>query len=202
VAETMGLKPVLRSPLDGWAERLAAGSVAEVATLREEPITGQVNLRVDPADDDALAAVAGVLGHVLPLDANRTVSAGAGRALWLGPNEWLAVMPFERVQPALAGLASALQGRHAAVTDLSANRMLLRLSGPKARDVLEKGCGLDLHPRMFGPGRCAQTDLARTQVILDQLDEEPSYRLHVRRSFAAYLAAWLLDAMEEWRPGR
>jgi len=198
----MLLKPVLRSPLDGWTERLAAGSVAEVVTLCEEPVTGQVNLRVDPADGEAVAGVARVLGHALPLEANRTVAEGEGRALWLGPNEWLAVMPFDRVQPALIALAAALEGRHAAVTDLSANRTLLRLSGPKARAVLEKGCGLDLHPRMFGAGQCAQTDVARTQVILDQLDGQPSYRLHVRRSFAAYLAAWLLDAMAEWQPGR
>lgn len=202
MAETMLLKPVMRSPLDGWMDRFAAGSVAEVVTLAEEPITGQINLRVDPADAETLAAIARVLGHALPMEANRTSSAGEGRALWLGPGEWLAVMPFMRVQPALIALAGALEGRHAAVTDLSANRTLLRLSGPKARAVLEKGCGLDLHPRMFGAGRCAQTDVARTQVILEQLDEQPSYRLHVRRSFAAYLAAWLLDAMAEWQPCR
>jgi sarcosine oxidase subunit gamma len=202
VAETMLLKPVLRSPLDGWDARLAAGSVAELVTLREEPIAGQINLRVDPADGEALDAISAVLGHALPLEANRTVSVGERRALWLGPNEWLAVLPLERAQPALVAMAAALEGRHAAVTDLSANRTLLRLSGPKARAVLEKGCGLDLHPRMFGAGRCAQTDVARTQVILDQLDEQPSYRLHVRRSFAAYLAAWLLDAMAEWQPCR
>jgi sarcosine oxidase subunit gamma len=33
-------------------------------------------------------------------------------------------------------------------------------------------------------------------VILWQLDDRPTYRLLVRPSFAAYLAAWLTDAIE------
>ena len=65
--------------------------------------------------------------------------------------------------------------------------------------MLAKGCALDLHPRAFVPGRCAQTLLARAQVILEQLDDEPAYRLLVRGSFAGYVATWLLDAMEEFR---
>ena len=82
---------------------------------------------------------------------------------------------------------------------MSANRTVLELAGPRAREVLTKGCSLDLHPRAFGPGRCAQTALARTQVILEAAPRPhglPASPL-VRRSFAAYLAAWLLDATAE-----
>ncbi len=84
--------------------------------------------------------------------------------------------------------------------DLSANRTTLELSGPGARTVLEKGCALDLHPRAFAPGRCAQTLLSKVAVVLDQLDAQPCYRLLVRGSFAQYLADWLLDAMPSPNP--
>jgi sarcosine oxidase subunit gamma len=60
--------------------------------------------------------------------------------------------------------------------------------------VLAAGCALDLHPRAFGPGRCAQTLLARAAVILEQTSGEPAYRIYVRPSFAGYLADWLRDA--------
>jgi sarcosine oxidase subunit gamma len=53
---------------------------------------------------------------------------------------------------------------------------------------------IDLHPRAFGPGRCAQTLLARANVIVHQVGDEPRYRLYARPSFVAYLAAWLNDA--------
>jgi sarcosine oxidase subunit gamma len=61
-----------------------------------------------------------------------------------------------------------------------------------------KGCSLDLHPREFGPGRCAQSTLAKAQIILHQLDDGPTYDLYVARSFAEYLWAWLEDASLEY----
>ena len=76
----------------------------------------------------------------------------------------------------------------------------LALSGPRAREVLMKGCRLDLHPRAFTPGTCVQTALAKANVILHQTDDAPSYEITVRNSFSVYLATWLLDAMAEYRP--
>jgi sarcosine oxidase subunit gamma len=60
--------------------------------------------------------------------------------------------------------------------------------------VLAHGCALDLHPSVFPPGRCAQTLLARAQVILYRTEEQ-TFRLLVRASYADYLRAWLRDAM-------
>ena len=76
----------------------------------------------------------------------------------------------------------------------------LALSGPRAREVLMKGCRLDLHPRAFKPGGCMQTALARAQAILHRTDDAPTYEITVRNSFSVYLATWLLDAMAEYRP--
>ena len=68
--------------------------------------------------------------------------------------------------------------------------MLSRSHGPQgetARNLIAKGCPLDLHPRVFAAGRCAQSVLAKADVTLHQLDEEPSYDLFVLCSFADYL---------------
>jgi sarcosine oxidase subunit gamma len=75
---------------------------------------------------------------------------------------------------------------------------VLGLAGPAARDVLAKGCGLDLHPSAFAPGRCAQTLLAQAQIVLEQRSDEPEYHLFVRPSFARYLREWLRQAMHEF----
>src|SRR5690606_35640043 len=95
-------------------------------------------------------------------------------------------------------LRAALAGRHVLIADVSANRVTLELSGPKAREVIAKGCGLDLHSRAFRPGQCAQTVLARSQAVIWQIDEAPTYRLLVRPSFAGYVADFLIDAMREY----
>ena len=64
--------------------------------------------------------------------------------------------------------------------------------------MLAKGCPLDLHPRVFGPGHCAQSQIARVNAIIHQRDGSPSYDIVVRRSFADYLARWLDDAAAEY----
>ncbi len=106
----------------------------------------------------------------------------AGDAVWLGPDEWLVLGGREEDFPDAA-----------AAVDVSANRVCLELSGPGAAGVLARGCALDLHPSVFPPGRCAQTMVARAQVILLRTGDDV-FRLLVRPSFAPYLRAWLRDA--------
>jgi sarcosine oxidase subunit gamma len=149
-----------------------------------------VNLRVQP-DSPAAHRIAGVLGVALP--APNTVATAAFTVLWLGPDEWLVIGDGAKEL-----LDRAVGSDFASVVDVSANRTTFVLSAPWARDLLEKGMAIDLHPRVFGEGDCAQTLLARSQVILQQVDDRPTYHVLVRGSFAPYLAAWLADAASEF----
>lgn len=178
------------SALEGllpWA--LPGGEVA----LAELRFAEQIGLRVKPPVAAYLAGVP------LPLQPNRVASMRSVRTLWLSPDEWLVTAP-EGAAPDLMGrITRALANRQAAISDLSASRAIIELTGRRGRALLEKGCGLDLHPRAFGPGSCAQTLLARLPVILDQTSAAPAYRLFVRRSAARWLTEWLIDAAEEFR---
>ena len=80
---------------------------------------------------------------------------------------------------------------------MSGGQAVVNITGAHSRDLLAKGCGLDLHPRAFGPGRCAKTILAKAGVIIRQVDDSPSFDVIVRRSVADYLARWLEDAAQE-----
>ncbi|MFC6081140.1 2Fe-2S iron-sulfur cluster-binding protein [Sphaerisporangium aureirubrum] len=101
---------------------------------------------------------------------------------WLGPGEWLVI-----------GDEPPTRSPDAAVTDVSAQRTTLVVAGADARNLLSHGCALDLHPSAFPPGACAQTTLARAQVVLLARDHDEFWIL-VRASFARYLTAWLTDA--------
>jgi sarcosine oxidase, subunit gamma len=91
--------------------------------------------------------------------------------------------------PAIAAeLGGALDGEHHAVVDVSANRTVVELTGDGRVDLLAQGCGLDLHPRAWRPGSCAQTLLGRVPVLLQERDH--ATRVFVRASFAAHLADW------------
>ncbi len=74
----------------------------------------------------------------------------------------------------------------------------MRLAGARARDVLAKGCTIDFHPQVFQAGQCAQTALAKANVLIGLLDASPTYEIIVRRSFADYLERWLRHAAREY----
>jgi sarcosine oxidase subunit gamma len=182
-----------RSPLAGFADRFAqAGDTPARIRLREIPFLTQVTLR---AGADASGVASATLGLPLPVVPNTTRSRRDLSALWMGPDEWLIV--GEQVdRPALE---RALEGHLATAVDVSAQRTVIEVAGADARELLLKGCALDLHPQTFAVGRCAQTNLARTQVVLLSRDREPVYWVLVRASFAEYLAEWLIDAAAEYR---
>ncbi len=187
-------------PLEGFAARFATVRARTSGSVELEaiPFLAQVDLRADPRDSALVDRLGSALGVALPLAPN-TAGAdanGSRRVLWLSPDEWLILAPDGSASAIEASLRVAMDGSRAAVVDVSANRAILRLAGPGAREILEGGCSIDLHPRAFGPGQCAQTTLARTPIVILQVSTEPDYRLLVRPSFAAYLATWLLDAID------
>ena len=180
--------------LDGRAraERGEAG-----VALAEKPFRAIVDLRGNPEDADFLGSAQGALGLDLPLTPNTATTQGKTTALWLGPDEWWIVTPDPAADHA-ARLRTTLAGVHAAVTEVGESRCCIEVSGPKARDLLAKACPLDLHPRSFQPGTCAQSHLAKAAGLIHQTTDEPAYDLYVLRSFAEYLWHWLEDAGREY----
>jgi sarcosine oxidase subunit gamma len=182
------------SPLEDvlpWS--LSAESGDPAVSLTELRFARQVGLRLRPP------VPAYVGGVPLPLQPNRVGVMRAVRTLWLGPDEWLITAPDGAAPDLFGWIMRAAAGHRAEVTDLSASRTIIEIAGAKGRTLLEKGCGLDLHPRAFMPGCCAQTLFAKLPVIIDQTSTAPNYRLFVRRSAARWLADWLIDAAEEFR---
>lgn len=185
------------SPLAHYADRFAECRTTALG-LAEIPFATQLTLRLDPASIAARQA-ARVLGGPLPYEPNTTRRYGRLDVLWLGPDEWLVVTSNPGSSGLEAALREAFAEHHATVVDVSAQRTIIEIGGPAARAVLAKGCALDLHASAFGPGTCAQTLTAGTQVILLAVRDEPRLWLFVRASFADHLAAWLLDASLEER---
>ncbi|AXE84165.1 sarcosine oxidase subunit gamma family protein [Streptomyces sp. Go-475] len=188
-----------RSPLEHLEGRMRAAAVpgARGVMLAERPFVTMVNLRVGPGSD-AADRIERTLGTRLPRRCGDTTSSGPHTVVWLGPDEWLVLSRAEGAA-LTAELRTALGPDRGSAVDVSANRTTLELSGPSSRQVLEKGCPLDLHPRAFGPGRAVSTTVGPVAVLLWQVDEVPTYRLLPRSSFADYLARWLIDAMGEFR---
>lgn len=166
--------------------------------VAELPSLGHLNLRLDPDSKSLVGKAESVLGVSLPVEPNRATGSPERAALWLGPDEWLLLTPRDAQLALLDDLERALKGQKFAVNDISSGQTVISVSGPSARELLARGCSVDLHPRGFGPGHCAQTLFAKATVILCQWDDEPpAFELVVRRSFADYLWCWLTDAARD-----
>ncbi len=99
--------------------------------------------------------------------------------LGIGRGKWLAFGP---VAPDIASSAS--------VIDQSGGYGVLEISGRDAVATLEKGFGIDLHPRGFAPDAVAVTTVAHMGVILWR-GENDAWRVAVFRSNAASFWRWL-----------
>lgn len=190
---------VRRSPLADYKDLFAALEAATGGdlTIREVPFVSQLNLRADPTDTALTLRLAEALGFSLPVAPNTTACRNNRRALWLGPDEWLVVGPDGQQEAIERALHNALNGTFGSIVDVSANRTVLEIGGPKSRELLSHGVPIDLDARSFGPGRCAQTLLAKAQVIIEWRSDDTAFHLYIRSTFASYAADWLLDAAAE-----
>ena len=165
--------------------------------ISEHSKLGQVNLRGTATDSLFTTTVKDILDVEIPTEPNTVASGGKYIVLWLGENEWLVITQEDQQTNLIKQLGNKLNGMSASITDLSSGQIILRMTGPSVRNVLSKGCTLDLHPRSFGVGECAQTLIAEVGVTMRQIDDTPSFELIVRRSLAEYLCTWLIDAAQK-----
>ena len=111
----------------------------------------QVGLRADPS--------------TLPFEQpgpNHTSTWDGRDVMWLGPDEWLVLGPPHASAEIVGELRTALDGSHRSVIDVSSNRVAIELGGPGRFDLLASGCPIDLHPRSWRRGMCAQSLFAKT----------------------------------------
>ena len=189
---TMSESPLVRFALGARAAVPGAGIYAT-----ERAFLTHVNLRGDAGDKAFIAAVRDIFGVELPIAANTVAIAPGCVACWLGPDEWLVVAIPTPGTDLAAELRVALGDRFSSVTDVSGGQTVVVLRGNAVRELLSKDCPLDLHPRAFGAGQCAQTRLAKTGVLLRPLAPD-AMEIVVRRSFADYFWLWLEVAAAEY----
>ncbi len=158
-------------------------------SLHERGFLGHINLRGNAADNAFTTSTGRVLGVALPITPNTVHASGERAVYWLCPSEWLIVCAHDEEQSLADQLGEALSSQFASVVRIGGGQTVFCLDGPDARDILARGCPLDLHPRAFADGQCAQTHVAKAPVLLRCV--AGGIEVVVRRSFADYLWGWL-----------
>jgi heterotetrameric sarcosine oxidase gamma subunit len=133
------------------------------------------------------AALAEAVGATFGLDLaapGRWTRAGDLVCIWNGPGHWHLQRPGS--EDLFTPLAAAA-GAHAGLIDLGDARVVWRVGGPGARDILARLVPVDLHPRAFAAGDAATSLAGHLSVHLRQVDASPAYDLACPRSYGGSL---------------
>lgn len=164
----------MSDPVTALSGARSSGYVA----VAEAPPVGMITLRCRGDVTAALTALD------LPRPAQRRIVTGAGgRVVWMSPDEWLILLPQDRVAGALQTLAAALEGVPHLAADVSDARAVLWLEGERVREVLAKACPVDM--ALMQPGEVRRTRAAQIAVAFWMLDDR-TVELICFRSVARY----------------
>ena len=164
--------------------------------VREKKLLGHLTLRGDAKDPAFAEGVHKALGLELPV-ALSLVAKEDTSLQWMGPDEWLLIVPGGQEFAVEHALRAALAGLHISVVNVSGGQQLLELSGPKVREVLMKSTSYDVHPDNFPVGKAVGTVFAKSQLVIRHTAED-TWELLIRRSFSDYWWLWLQDAAAEY----
>jgi len=182
----------------GHLSAVAAPARAAGVTLMPCDDFGLATVIARKAQATALAErVRSLFGIALPTGPKR-VAEGKVAFVGMGPGQWLAVEQASADPQAFAAKLNKDLAGLASISDQSDARAVIRVSGPAARQALAKGLPVDLHPRVFGPGDSALTQIALIGAHVWQIDEAPTYEIAVFRSLAGSFADWLIASAAEF----
>lgn len=165
--------------------------MVENTAVRIDPIAPRTFMRLKswlPLQAGALAPIT-LDGKRLPHQIG-SVSGADTRVLCVRPDEWLLISTQSSATVYEQIVAQAAQ-QSLAVVDLSDGYGAFSIRGLKAREVLSKSCGLDLHPQSFPQGRCARTRFAQIPIILECIGAQDAFEITAARSYLQYLEDWL-----------
>jgi methylglutamate dehydrogenase subunit D len=109
---------------------------------------------------------------------------------WAGPDQYFVLeKPYDELAKKLNGIASC--------SDQSHGRVIIRIEGPKVRQILAKGSPVDFHDSEFAIGKSALTQMAHVGVHVTRIGKD-GFELSVFRGFSESFWEWLTEQAEEF----
>jgi heterotetrameric sarcosine oxidase gamma subunit len=146
-----------------------------------------------------LAKVAKAHFGVAAPETPKAVGTSDATLIWSGPDQFLILSKGGKhaMQPLGQPFAPS-----SSLSDQSHARVLISISGTKARAMLAKLSSIDLHPAAFSIGTAAATSMDHTSVTLwrgnDKPDGQAVFNLLVFATFAESLWHSILDSAAEY----
>ena len=126
---------------------------------------------------------------------NSKVSANKEtRILWSGPKTWLIISFNENI---IKSIKKKCDDKNFAITDISHSRAVIQIKGFQAREVLKKGCPINLNE--FKKNNCAGSVFNGITILIDLIEDNPdTFHLLTLRSYGESFYHHITDSALEF----
>ena len=130
----------------------------------------------------------------LPLDSPKVKSNKETRILWSAPRTWLIISSKKNI---ISNIKDKCDHENFAVTDISHSRAVIQIKGLQAKEVLKKGCPININEIQVN--NCAGTVFNGITVVVDFVNNNPdTFNLLALRSFGETFYHHITDAALEF----
>ena len=133
-------------------------------------------------------------GLGFPIENSKVESNQETRILWNAPRTWLIISKKENI---INIIKEKCTDENFAITDISHSRAVIQIKGLQAREILKKGCPLNINE--FKTNNCAGTVFHGISIVVDLIDNNPdTFNLLTLRSFGESFYHHITDAALEF----
>ncbi|MFZ5963212.1 sarcosine oxidase subunit gamma [Thalassococcus sp. BH17M4-6] len=136
----------------------------------------------------AVAALGTALDLTLPEKIGTRANKGKTEVLCLGPDEWHVLAAESDAAGIVKACADVYADAPHSLTEVSDREVTVRITGPKAAEVLTLGCPRDIDGISVGSGRRTIFDGA---TVLLWRDGDTEFRMDIWRSFVPHVVSLL-----------
>ena len=130
----------------------------------------------------------------LPLDSPKVKANKETRILWSAPRTWLIISSKKNI---ISNIKDKCDHENFAVTDISHSRAVIQIKGLQAKEVLKKGCPININEIQVN--NCAGTIFNGITIVVDFVNNNPdTFNLLALRSFGETFYHHITDAALEF----
>ncbi len=130
----------------------------------------------------------------LPLENQKVTANKETRILWSAPRTWLIISSKKNI---INNIKDNCNHENFAVTDISHSRAVIQIKGLQAKEVLKKGCPININEIQVN--NCAGTVFNGITVVVDFVNNNPdTFNLLALRSFGETFYHHITDSALEF----
>ena len=130
----------------------------------------------------------------LPLESPKVTMNKETRVLWNAPRTWLIISSKKNI---VSSIKDKCDNENFAVTDISHSRAVIQIKGLQAKEVLKKGCPININEIQVNS--CAGTVFNGITIVVDCVNNNPdTFNLLALRSFGETFYHHITDAALEF----